>query len=81
MVKRINKFINNRILNLILKIILLLSSISLIGTAFITMKYGLAHKIFALSFFLSYNFFVFFLDYSCHSHKLDKVSSPLLLEV
>ena len=55
----INKFINNRILNLILKIILLLSSISLIGTAFITMKYGLAHKIFALSFFLSYNFFVF----------------------
>ena len=55
----INKFINNRILNLILKIILLLSSISLIGTAFITMKYGLAHKIFALSFFLLYNFFVF----------------------
>ena len=55
----INKFINNRILNLILKIILLLSSISLIGTALITMKYGLAHKIFALSFFLLYNFFVF----------------------
>ena len=55
----INKFINNRILNLILKIILSLSFISLIGTALITMKYGLAHKIFALSFFLLYNFFVF----------------------
>lgn len=55
----INKYIKRRKLNQILKLVLSLSTISLIGTAIITMKFGLAHKIFALSFFLLYNFFVF----------------------
>ena len=57
--ERINQLIKNKKQKLILTLILTISTLSLIGTATITMKFELAHKLFAASFFLVYNFFVF----------------------
>tara|TARA_B100001029_G_C15039171_1_gene442336 strand:+ start:192 stop:821 length:630 start_codon:yes stop_codon:yes gene_type:complete len=57
--ERINQLIKNKKYKLLLKLLLITSSFSLIGTATITMKFELAHKLFAASFFLIYNFFVF----------------------
>tara|TARA_B100001250_G_scaffold353971_1_gene327565 strand:+ start:181 stop:810 length:630 start_codon:yes stop_codon:yes gene_type:complete len=56
---RINQLIRNKNYKLLLKLALIISTFSLIGTATITMKFELAHKLFAASFFLIYNFFVF----------------------
>ena len=57
--ERINQLIKNNKHKLLLKLILITSTLSLIGTAMITMKFELTHKLFAASFFLTYNFFVF----------------------
>ena len=55
----INLLIKNIKHKILLKLILISSSFCLIGTAIVTMEFELAHKIFAGSFFLLYNFFVF----------------------
>ena len=55
----INLLIKNKKYKILLKLILISSSFCLIGTAVVTMKFELAHKIFAGSFFLLYNFFIF----------------------
>ena len=57
--ERINQLIKNIKHKLLLKLILTSSTFCLIGTATITMEFGLIHKLFAGSFFLLYNFFVF----------------------
>lgn len=56
---RVNQFFKNTKYKLILKTIVFFSFICLIMTAVIPMNEGLWHKLPAILFFLSYNFFVF----------------------
>ena len=55
----INLLIKKKKYKILLKLILISSSVCLIGTATVTMEFELAHKLFAGSFFLLYNFFIF----------------------
>ena len=55
----IRKLIKNRKYKFWLRIILTIASICLFLTGVVTMDFGILHKIPALCFFLSYNFFVF----------------------
>jgi hypothetical protein len=55
----INLLIKKKKHKILLKLILISSSFCLIGTATVTMEFELAHKLFAGSFFLLYNFFIF----------------------